>query len=230
MLQLGKAICYHPAVKVSIFLAGIMGKLILYFFIAAAMVCLSSCGTFVGIEKAKYTVLEKERSFEIRQYEPCIIAETIVKSNFDEAGNIAFRRLYNYISGQNRKKESIAMTAPVSQQISSEKIVMTAPVSQEKLGDKWVVSFLMPSEYTMETLPKPLDANVVLKEVPGKKMAAVRYSGTWSKKRYERHKAKLEEFIRERGLTVKGEDIFARYDPPFQIFFLRRNEVLIPIE
>lgn len=82
----------------------------------------------------------------------------------------------------------------------------------------------------METLPEPLDERVVLKQVPERKVAAVRYSGTWSKKRYEQHRAELQEFIRQHDLTVKGEDIFARYDPPFQIFFLRRNEVLIPVE
>ena len=192
--------------------------------------CLSSCGFVLGIEKAKYTVLEKEGAFEIRRYEPCIVADTVIESDFDEAGNVAFRRLYNYISGQNRAKETISMTAPVIQEVDSQKIAMTAPVGQQKLGDKWVVSFLMPSEYTMETLPEPLDANVVLKQVPERKMAAVRYSGTWSKKRYEQHREKLKEFIGQRGLTITGEYIFARYDPPFQIFFLRRNEVLIPVE
>jgi effector-binding domain-containing protein len=184
----------------------------------------------VGIEKAKYEVVEKEGSFEVREYEASIIAETIVESDFDGAGNAAFRVLFDYISGNNRKREAISMTAPVEQKKSSEKISMTAPVNQRREGDKWSVSFLMPSEYTMETIPEPLDARVVLKEEPGKKMAAVRYSGTWSKDRYERHKAKLEEFIKQRGYQVIGEAIFARYDPPFQIFFLRRNEVLIEIE
>jgi len=208
-----------------------MGKFALYVLAAAAaMICLSSCGFVLGIEKAKYTVLEKEGAFEIRRYEPCIVAETVVESDFDEAGNIAFERLYNYISGQNRTKESIAMTSPVIQEVDSQKIAMTAPVSQEKAGDNWVVSFVMPSEHTMETLPEPLDERVVLKQVPERKVAAVRYSGTWSKKRYEQHRAELQEFIRQHDLTVKGEDIFARYDPPFQIFFLRRNEVLIPVE
>ncbi len=184
----------------------------------------------VGIEKAAYSVLEKKGAFEIRRYEPCIIAETVVESNFQNAGNIAFSRLFNYISGQNRKKESIAMTAPVNQKAASEKIAMTAPVSQQKVENNWSVSFLMPSKYTMKTIPEPLDSSVVIKEIPARKMAAVRYSGTWSKKHYDSHKALLEKFIQERRLKASGSDIFARYDPPFQLFFLRRNEVLIPVE
>ena len=184
----------------------------------------------VGIEQARYAVVEREGKCEIRQYEPCIVAETLVESSFGGAGNIAFRRLFNYISGQNKKKESIAMTAPVNQQARSEKIAMTAPVNQEKSGSKWAVSFVMPSKYTMRTLPEPLDPNVALREVPARRMGAVRYSGTWSQKRYEENKARLETFIRNRGMKVLGEAVFARYDPPFQLFFLRRNEVLIPVE
>ncbi len=194
-----------------------------------SLVVLSSCVS-VGIEKAKYTVIERAGKFEIRRYESQIIAETIVDSGFDDAGNIAFRRLFNYISGNNRRKESIAMTAPVSQKADSEKISMTAPVNQQKSEDKWAISFLMPSKYTMDTIPEPLDSNVTLREIPPRKMAVIRYSGTWSRKRYEQKKSNLEQFILDKGLKIIGEAIFARYDPPFQLWFLRRNEVLIPIE
>jgi hypothetical protein len=183
-----------------------------------------------GIEKAKYAVVRKEGAFEIRQYAPQIVAETAVDAGFDEAGNVAFGRLYGYISGKNRTQASIAMTAPVEQQRGSEEIAMTAPVEQVKTGDEYVVSFVMPAEYTMATLPEPLDSAVRLREIPGRKMAAVRYSGTWSQKRYEQKKALLETFIAEQGLRAVGEDVFARYDPPFQLWFLRRNEVLIPVE
>ena len=184
----------------------------------------------VGVEQARYSVIEKEGKFEVRQYEPCIVAETLVESNFAGAGNVAFRRLFNYISGRNRQRESIAMTAPVNQQTTSEKIAMTAPVNQQKSQDQWAVSFVMPSKYTMQTLPEPLDPAITLREIPGRRMAAVRYSGTWSQKRYGDNRTRLEAFIRDRGLRISGEAIFARYDPPFQLFFLRRNEVLIPVE
>jgi hypothetical protein len=190
--------------------------------------CSSNSGKHLAIEQAKYTVIEEKGNCQIRQYEPYIAAETLVDSDFDNAGNIAFGRLFKYISGHNRKKESIAMTAPVNQQ--SEKIAMTAPVNQQKSEGKYVVSFTMPSKYTLDTLPEPLDSNVVLKQIPAHKIAAIRYSGTWSQNKYIEHKTELEQFIKEKGLKVKGEDIFARYDPPFQLWFLRRNEVWIPVE
>ena len=122
------------------------------------------------------------------------------------------------------------MTAPVSQEATSKKIAMTAPVSQEKSDGLWRITFLMPSKYTMGTLPEPLDERVNLREVPGQLMAAIRYSGTWSKKRYEKKKARLESLIQQRGLEPLGEPVFARYNSPFVPWFLRRNEVLIPVQ
>jgi hypothetical protein len=184
----------------------------------------------MAIEKAKYTVLEKENEFEIRQYDSQIVAETFVEGDLEEVGNEGFRRLYAYISGENTKKQSISMTAPVGQEVKSEKIAMTAPVKQEKKETQWRVTFLMPAEYTLETLPEPQDARVRLAQEPGRLMAAVKYSGTWSKEGYEKNRALLEEYIQKRGLTRAGDPVWARYDPPFMPWFLRRNEVLIPIE
>ena len=184
----------------------------------------------MAIEKSKYTVVEKEDDFEIRQYDPQIVAETFVQGDLEEVGNEGFRRLYAYISGENTKKQSISMSAPVSQETGSEKIAMTAPVKQEKKDNQWRITFLMPAEYTLETLPEPNDNKVKLKADPGRLMAAVRYSGTWSEDGYEENKALLEDYIQKRGLVKAGEPVWARYDPPFMPWFLRRNEVLIPIE
>lgn len=189
----------------------------------------ASCAT-VGIEKVQYDILEKDSAIEVREYKPYLVAETLVESDFKEAGNIAFRRLFNYISGSNQSQQSIAMTAPVNQQSKSEKIAMTAPVTQQASGGKYAVSFVMPAKYTLDTLPVPNDPDVTVKEIPGYKAAVIRYSGTWSPKRYEAKKTQLQAFIREQGLTPVGEPIWARYDPPFQLWFLRRNEVVIPIE
>ena len=184
----------------------------------------------MAIEKAKYTVVEKEDDFEIRQYEPQIVAETFVEGDLEEVGDEGFRRLYGYISGDNQKKQSISMTAPVGQEANSEKIAMTAPVGQEQKDNRWRITFLMPAEYTLETLPVPTDSRVKLVQDPGRLMAAIRYSGTWSEAGYEENKALLEEFIEKRGLIQAGEPVWARYDPPFMPWFLRRNEVLIPVE
>lgn len=186
------------------------------------------CSCAMGLEKPAYTVLEKEGPFEIRQYQPYLTAETRVNADFNDAGNAAFRRLFKYISGNNKTKESISMTAPVNQ--TSEKIAMTAPVNQQQSGAQFTVSFVMPSKYSLETLPEPLDPEVILKEIPAHKAAAIRYSGTWSQKRYEVKRAALETFIKEKGLVAAAEPIFARYNPPFELWFLRRNEVIIPVE
>jgi hypothetical protein len=183
-----------------------------------------------AIEETKFKVIESEGKFELRQYASHIVAETFVEGDFSEVGNEAFRRLAAYINGQNRRKQTIPMTAPVSQEADSVKIPMTAPVNQEKAGEKWRFTFLMPAEYTLETLPEPLDSRVELKRVPERLMAALKYSGTWSRSRYEERKEQLMEWIARRGLKQIGESVFARYNPPFLPWFLRRNEVLIPIE
>jgi len=184
----------------------------------------------MAIEEAKYAVITKDGDLELRQYEPNIVAETMVQGDFEKVGNEGFRRLFKYISGENQKKQAISMTAPVSQDANSEKIAMTAPVNQEKTGSQWRIAFLMPSAYTLETLPQPLDPKVLLKEIPARRMAAITYSGTWSKKRYEEKKALLELFIKKQGLKSIGEPVFARYNPPFMPWFMRRNEVLIPVQ
>jgi hypothetical protein len=184
----------------------------------------------MAYEEARYTVIMKEGSYELRQYEPHIVAETVVDGDFDKAGNEGFRRLFKYISGENQKKRSISMTTPVSQEAGSEKIAMTAPVSQERTGDQWRIAFVMPSEYTLDTLPQPVDPKVLLKQVPARRMAVITYSGTWSKKRYEEHRVLLEAFIQKQKLRPLGDPVLARYNSPFTLWFLRRNEVLVPVQ
>ena len=122
------------------------------------------------------------------------------------------------------------MTAPVSQVPEGEKIEMTAPVEQQNLQGRWAVSFMMPASYTLETLPVPVDPKVSLRQVPARRLAAVRYSGTWSKKNYLRYMQELESWINDEGLTIVGEPVWARYNPPFTLWFLRRNEILIPVD
>ena len=184
----------------------------------------------MAIEEARFTVLERDKEFELRQYEPQIVAETLVEGNFEEVGNQGFRRLFDYISGNNQKTQSIPMTAPVTQEVGGEKIPMTAPVGQERTGEKWRITFLMPLHYTMEELPIPLDPNIGLKIIPGRLMATIRYSGTWSKKNFQENETQLLAWIAQHGLKPVGEPVWARYNPPFTPWFMRRNEVLIPVE
>jgi len=183
----------------------------------------------MAVEEAKYNLLKKDDRFEIRDYDPQILAEIIMEGDIEQAGNKAFNRLFRYISGENRSRNKIEMTAPVSQESRGEKIKMTAPVSLQPAQGRWAVSFMMPAAYTIETLPEPVDPGIMLRQIPDRRMAAVRYSGFWSEKNYLRYKNKLEEWIHKEGLTILGDPIWARYNPPFTLWFLRRNEILIPV-
>jgi len=183
----------------------------------------------MATEEAPYTVVKASGIFEVRDYEPHILAETLVDGTLEDAGNKAFRRLFNYISGANHSRSSIAMTAPVSQESKGEKIAMTAPVGQQRSSGKWAVSFMMPASYTLATLPVPDESSITLRQVPAHRVAAVRYSGTWSESNYLDYKERLEKWIRENGFETSGEPVWARYNPPFTLWFLRRNEILIPV-
>jgi effector-binding domain-containing protein len=198
--------------------------------ILAAAVIFIGAADAMAIEEAGYNVVKKEGKFEIRDYAPHILAETVVDGDIEQAGSKAFNRLFRYISGDNRSREKVAMTAPVSQEPRGEKIEMTAPVGQRGAGEQWAVSFMMPASYTLETLPEPDDPKISLRQVPAHRMAAVRYSGFWSEKKYLRYKKKLEAWVQEEGLTIVGDPVWARYNSPFTPWFLRRNEILIPVD
>lgn len=196
--------------------------------LAAAVIIIGSIDA-MAIEEAVYSVVQKDNKFEIRDYTPHIVAEVVVEGDLEEAGNKAFNTLFRYISGDNRSRAKVAMTAPVSQAPVGEKIKMTAPVGQQRVQEKWAVSFMMPVSYTLETLPEPADPRVTLRQVPARRMAALRYSGFWSEKNYLRNKLELESWIRDKGLTVVGDPLWARYNSPLTPWFLRRNEILIPV-
>jgi hypothetical protein len=183
----------------------------------------------MGTEEAPYRAEKTDGDFEVRQYPPQVVAEILVDGTLEDAGNKAFRPLFDYISGANRAKGKIAMTAPVTQQSGGEKIAMTAPVGQEAVGNQWAVSFLMPANDTLETLPAPTDVRVRLRALPSRRLAVVRYSGTWSRHGYEHHLAQLREWMKAQGLAAAGQPVWARYNPPFTPWFLRRNEIFVPL-
>lgn len=195
----------------------------------AAAIILMGAMDAMAIEEAHYKVLKSSDKFELREYAPHILAETIVDGDQEGAGNKAFRRLFRYISGDNRSQTKLAMTASVSREKAGEKISMTAPVGQQRDGDKWAVSFMMPSLYTLENLPTPDDPLINLRQVPARQMATVRYSGFWSEGNYRDNLKELEEWVRSQRLTSTGDPVWARYDPPWTLWFMRRNEILITI-
>lgn len=184
----------------------------------------------MAIEEPAYTVVERDASFEIRDYAPYVVAETFIDGAFDEVGNEGFQRLFRYISGDNRAAEKITMTAPVEQAPAGTKIPMTAPVEQQRKDGRWRIAFVLPASYSLATAPRPADTRVTIAEVPARRVAVVRYTGRWSEARYDEELAGLRRFVADRGLVEAGAPVFARYDPPFMPWFMRRNEVQVPLQ
>ena len=181
-----------------------------------------------NVETPDYTLESKSGDFEIRAYGPTIVAEATVEGERDKAIQRGFGIIADYIFGNNLSSAKVAMTAPVTQQ-SSEKIAMTAPVTQQAKGKSWNVRFVMPSIYTMETLPKPRNPQVVLIEVPSTRFAAVRFSGFAGAESLDQHEAQLRVFMAERGLMAASTPQYAFYNAPWTLPFMRRNEIMIEI-
>lgn len=190
--------------------------------------------TFTGVimsqvEQAKYSVVESYGQIEIRDYEGLIAAEVEVSGERKEAINKGFRLIANYIFGNNSSSQKVAMTAPVSQE-QSENIAMTAPVTQQGSENLWTVRFFMPRDYSIQTLPKPNNSLVSLKELPPKRFAVIRFSGLPTEKSLQKHTKKLEELIKRQKLQVLSRPIYAFFNPPWTLPFLRRNEVMVELK
>ena len=180
-------------------------------------------------EQQPYDVVKRYPGFEVRRYPTHLVAEVEVDSSFTDAGNRAFGVLVGFISGRNSSRGKIAMTAPVVQEPT--KIAMTAPVIQEPGVDpgRHLVSFVMPAKYSLETLPEPSDPRITIRQVPSEVAAAMTFSGRWTEQLYREHLAELSNAVVKAGLEVSGPPRFARFDPPWRPWFLRRNEVVLPI-
>lgn len=185
----------------------------------------------MAIAEPIYIIEHKVAAFEIRAYSPYLVAEVTVSGKREEAINQGFRILANYIFGDNHTSSKIAMTAPVTQTSKSgQKIAMTAPVSQIQSGNKWLVRFAMPANFTMENIPKPNDTRVKLIEMPAQKQAVVRFSGLCGQGDIERETNKLNNFLKSQNLTTNAPITLARYDPPWTLWFMRRNELMVLVD
>jgi len=198
-------------------------------------------GPALAIEEPKHEVVLQEDDFELRRYAPIIVAEVTVTGDRGEASYRAFRPLADYIFGANLPGQEIAMTAPVTQERARDgardgaKIAMTAPVTQEPAepqggAEAWRVRFTMPAEWTMDTLPRPKNPDIRLIEVPAETVAAVRFSGWWSDSSFAEERDALAAWIASKGWRPIGEPVYAYYNDPFTLPFLRRNEVLWRVE
>lgn len=191
-------------------------------------------GNALATEEPKYEIIEKVDQFELRSYEAKIIAEVAVAGSMDEASSKGFRLIADFIFGnnvsQNGAQDKISMTAPVTmeaQSEQSEKVSMTTPVAMAQLGENWLVHFVMPSKYTLNTLPKPINSAVNIREIPARKYAVLRFSGFTGAKKVDKKTAELLEWMADKGLHPSGQPELARYNPPITPPFLRRNEVMV---
>lgn len=190
----------------------------------------------MAIEEPKYTVIEKNDTYELRSYAPYMVAQTQVTGNYNEMGNKAFRILFKYISGENLQRSGIEMTAPVIQENTKEegqKIQMTAPVIQEvdtTNSQSAVYSFVMPQNFTLATLPVPTDQRVTLKEISAKTVAVRVFSGSWSEENFKQNETLLLDALDKANIITIGKASYARYNSPFSLWFMRRNEIMIEVE
>lgn len=204
--------------------------------IVASLTGLTSCtGVLGGYEEAEFKVIEKNNNIEIREYSSYLVAKVNVDGSRDEAVSKGFKVLGGYIFGNNIAKQEIAMTAPVAQEktqeLKSQEIAMTVPVAQTK-GDanSWNITFMMPSEYSIEDLPKPKDERVIFEKIDNYKAAAIVFSGSFSDENFGKHEKELLEYLKENKISYLENPTHAYYNPPWTLWFLRRNEVIFKLK
>ncbi|MEH0843075.1 heme-binding protein [Micromonospora sp. CPCC 205711] len=183
-------------------------------------------------EQQPYRVVDRHPGFELRRYPAHLVAELRVAGDLVGAGNAAFRPLAAYISGANRSRRRVNMTAPVVQEPARpEKIAMTAPVVQEEADqiDSWLVRFVLPAELTAATAPEPEDPRITVREIPDQLAAAMRFSGRWTERSFGERATALGRAVTAVGLQPTGAIRYARFDPPWKPWFLRHNEVVLPV-
>ena len=180
-------------------------------------------------EQPGYQVLSSFGHMEIRQYAPMMIAEVAVRGERKKAMKDGFRLLADYIFGNNTMQSAIAMTVPVQQQVN-QKIAMTAPVQQQSSGNLWKVSFFIPAEYRLETVPKPNDPSIKLRSLPAKRVIVIQFSGYHSDSTIAKYEKQLVRYMKENQMQALGAPKYAFYNPPWTLPFLRRNEIMLEID
>ena len=191
----------------------------------------------MAIEEPRYEVSISQAPFELRHYAPTLIAQTIVEGDMDAASNKGFRLIADFIFGNNlaagsEQAAKIAMTAPVTVEPQSSKIAMTAPVTIEPQSgstQQWRIHFVMPSQYTLATIPKPKNSAVTLHELPSKYFVVHRYSGFNTEARVQEKTNEALAWAKQQSLKVVGTPQLSRYDPPWTLPMFRRNEIMVEV-
>jgi hypothetical protein len=185
----------------------------------------------MAVEEPPFHVVLTDGAFEVRDYPATVVAEVTVAGDQNAAASRGFRLLAAYIFGGNQGRQSIAMTAPVALRPAGETIPMTAPVSQTEAGSNktWVVRFTMPHSYRLASLPRPNDPRVQLRELPPSRQAVLRFSGWALEGAVNARTTDLLAQAAGRHLKIIGPVTLAQYDPPWTLWFMRRNEVMAPV-
>ena len=186
-----------------------------------------------NVEHPAYESVLLDRDFEVRDYPPLVVAEVRRSGDREQGLRDGFGPLARYIFARERGGEPIAMTAPVQQQAiaADEKIAMTAPVTQSPDGENnWVVRFIMPSALNLEALPTPGNDAVQLRQLPARRVVAVRFSGRTDDALVAEQEQRLRDWMAARALSPLGPPTYAYYNDPFTPGFLRRNEIQLPVK
>ena len=183
----------------------------------------------MSVEEPAYRVQLRDGPFEVRDYPALVNAEVTVSGDQNHAAGQGFRILAGYIFGGNARRESIAMTAPVTLLPISRKPGLPTPLVEARGSGEWVVRFTMPKAYAIAMLPPPRDARVRLRVAPPTRVAVIRFSGVANPGAFEMQARALDAWLKRRALPAVGPATLAQYDPPWTLWFLRRNEVLIPV-
>ena len=186
----------------------------------------------MATEEPEFKIILKDGQIEIREYTPKIIAQVKVFGDFDESSSKGFKILADYIFGNNESIDGnsrIEMTAPVEMEAVSQKIDMTTPILTEGNNNTWIISFIMPDNFTLATLPKPKNKQIKIISLPREKYAVIVFSGLIRESSYQEKENLLNKFIKKKNLKTSGEIKIARYNPPWTLPFFRRNELMIKV-
>ncbi len=166
-----------------------------------------------------FSIVNKVGDIEIRNYSPMMIAEVLVGGTMEAASGSGFRMIADFIFGNN-----------IAQSGNPEKIAMTVPVVISRSNTGWFFYFVMPAQYSLESLPKPNNPEVKIKQLKDRRCAVLRFSGKANEEKFNEKSAALIDWIKSEKLVMLGNPELARYNPPWTLPFLRRNEIMIEIE